>query len=118
MEDEEDKIWVGDICLVKETSQIKPGQVKQTPIKKNLADYNYYVRLARQVFDYEATTEFIINHIKKMYKSGNDIGTELKKLKPMDTTVWRLSMEVSVRTDIDAKEAENQQFKIKFKVGL
>jgi hypothetical protein len=34
-------------------------------IKKGLHDYNYYLGSARKASDYEMTTEYIINYIKK-----------------------------------------------------
>jgi hypothetical protein len=43
------------------------GQIKKTKfdIKKNLTDYNNYIGSATQAADYETTTEFIVNYIKK-----------------------------------------------------
>ena len=39
-------------------------------------NYNYYLGSAKQASDYETTTEFLINYIKKLYDYGkNDIGT-------------------------------------------
>jgi hypothetical protein len=52
--------------------------------RKSLNDYNYYIGSATQASDYETTTEYVINYIKKTFDYGNDIGTELKELTPID----------------------------------
>ena len=73
----------------------------KSEIKKNLSDYNYYVGSAKQASDYESTTEFLINHIKKTFEFGNDIGSALKDLKPVDTDQWKPSMQVSISPTIE-----------------
>ncbi len=45
--------------------------------KKSINDYLHYLCLAKQASDYEATTEFLINHVKKVYDYSNDIETAL-----------------------------------------
>ena len=64
--------------------------------KKGLTDYNYYIGSNRQASDYENTTEYIINHIKKTYSYGKDIAEALMKLQPADTSEWQPSLQVSV----------------------
>ena len=51
------------------------------PIKKEITDYVYYLGTAKQAseYDYETTTFFIINHIKKEFEFGNDIAVALNK---------------------------------------
>jgi len=48
--------------------------------KKSIEDYVYYVGSARQASDYEITTEFVINHIRKTYTDGENIATALETL--------------------------------------
>ena len=48
--------------------------------KKGLKDYTYYVGNNRQATDFETTTEFIINHIKKTYSHGIDIAAALSSI--------------------------------------
>jgi hypothetical protein len=56
------------------------------PSKKTLADNIYYLGSAKQVADYETTTDYLINHIKKTFNFGNDIGTALEELEEYDMT--------------------------------
>ena len=56
--------------------QAKGGSIASHTIKKSVNDYNYYlVGSVKQASDYETTTEYLINHIKKVFDYGNDIGT-------------------------------------------
>ena len=83
--------------------------------KKSINDYNYYLGSAKQASDYEATTEFLINHVKKVYDYGNDIGTALENLEPVDLTQWKPKMQVSEESDEEIRVIENRQFEIEFK---
>ena len=95
--------------------QSRPPRSGKTEVKKSLADYNYYVGSAKQASDYEITTEFLINHIKKTFEFGSDIAAELKELKPLDTSKWKPSMQVSLSSDDETKEQETRQYEIEFK---
>jgi hypothetical protein len=68
-------------------SQTKGGNsnVLTANKKQFVTDFNYYLGSSKQASDYETTTEFLINHIKKLYDYGNDIGTALEKLESVDT---------------------------------
>ena len=55
--------------------QAKGGSIASHTIKKSVNDYNYYLGSSKQASDYETTTEYLINHIKKVFDYGNDIGT-------------------------------------------
>ena len=83
--------------------------------KKSLNDYMYYLGSARQASDYEKTTEYLINHIKKSFNFGNDIGTALEELQEHDMTPHHPKLEFSTSTDTDKKAAEDEQYKIEFK---
>ena len=84
--------------------------------KQFVTDYSYYLGSAKQASDYETTTEFLINYIKKLYDYGNDIGTALESLEPLDTSAWKPRMEVSTSDETRLFENnENRQFEIEFK---
>ena len=88
---------------------------EKTEGRKSINDYNYYLGSATQASDYESTTEFIINFIKKTFDYGNDIGTSLKDLCPVDKEKWRVMMKFSSASDTSQKEQENRQFELEFK---
>ena len=60
------------------TSTYSGGNSKSNykPSKKT-SDHMYYLGSAKQAADFETTTEFILNHIKKTFNFGNDIATAL-----------------------------------------
>ena len=96
--------------------QAKGGSnIASQSIKKSVNDYNYYLRSSKQASDYETTTEYLINHIKKVFDYGNDIGTALELLEPMSTLAWKPRMQLSSATTEEDRTAENRQFEIKFK---
>lgn len=91
--------------------------------KKSLSDYTYYLGNARQASDFENTTEFIMNYIKKTYSYGKDIAQALHDLEPIDTIAWRPSLQVStIRGDDDeskaARQGETREYKMIFKEEL
>ena len=91
--------------------------------KKSLSDHNYYLGSSSQASDYETTTDYIINYIKKTYSEGKDIADALTKLEPPDINLWKPSLQVSVhvgtRPEDDAKrKLEDRQFEIEFKQEL
>ena len=91
-------------------SQTKGGNSNASTANKKqfVTDFNYYLGSSKQASDYETTTEFLINHIKKLYDYGYDIGTALDKLESIDTATWKPSMQASVETDEATKVIENQ----------
>jgi len=50
-----------------------------TKKSKTLADYYYAPGTAKNVTDYEETTKFLLNHIRKTYDHGDDIATALEE---------------------------------------
>ena len=85
--------------------------------KKSVTDYNYYLGSAKQASDYETTTEFLINHVKKVFDYGNDIGTALELLEPLDVSTWKPSMQVSRASTEEVRAVEGRQFEIEFKAN-
>jgi hypothetical protein len=53
---------------------MKSSGMPKKEIKKSVNDYNYYLGSAKQASDYEMTTDFLINYIKKTFDYGSDIG--------------------------------------------
>jgi hypothetical protein len=41
--------------------------------KKSVKDWNYYISSAKQASEFDATTEFLVNHIKETFEYGGDI---------------------------------------------
>ena len=85
------------------------------PLKKTLADNIYYLGSAKQAADYESTTEFLINHIKRTFDFGSDIGTVLETLEEFDLNQFKPSLSISLSVDEGVKIAEDKQFEIEFK---
>jgi hypothetical protein len=55
-------------------SSTKSSGMPKKEINKSVDDYYYYLGSAKQASDYEMTTEFLINYIKKTFDYGSDIG--------------------------------------------
>jgi hypothetical protein len=70
--------------------------------------------VSKQASDYETTTEFLVNHIKKTYDYGNDIGSALEELEPLNTVQRKPQMKISAESDESIQRVENRQFEIEF----
>jgi hypothetical protein len=92
--------------------QLKKGK---TEMKKGIEDYHYYLGSATQFSDFEVTTEFVVNHIKKTFEYGNDIGSALKELRPINTEKWRVSMKFSDSQVALVRDQENRQYEMEYK---
>jgi len=96
----------------------KPNSQKQIDGSKvkgpwKLEDYWYYVRSTHQASDYENTTEFIINHIKKTFEQGNYISKEIWTMTAMDQSKWEPTLQMSTDADINIATRENKQYEMK-----
>ena len=89
-----------------------------TSKKKGIDDYNFYLGTSKQASDYEVTSEFIINYIKRTFQRGNDIAESLRTLSLHDTEKWKPSLTASKAEDEDIAKLENRQFEIEFKASL
>ena len=98
------------------------GGAKKDPVKdknkKTLEDNYFYVGSSTQASDYEVTANFVINHIKKTYDYGKDIGDVLKELKVPDIKLWVTTLQGSIVKDPVAKAIEDKQFEMKYKTEL
>jgi hypothetical protein len=83
--------------------------------KKVIQDFTYHkTGNAKQASEYEATTEFIIHHVKQSYDYGDDIATSMKDLTLLSTDSWKPSLIKSTQADQASKKAEDKQFKLQF----
>ena len=89
----------------------------KVPKKKTaLADYKYYLGSANQASDYEETTTFIINHIKKTYTNGKHNANALKTLTPISFEAPTL--QASTSTDNAVLARETRQYELLYKAEL
>jgi hypothetical protein len=98
-------------------SSMKSSGMPKKEIKKSVDDYYYYLGSAKQASDYETTTEFLINYIKKTFDYGSNIGRALKELKEVDTDPWKPTLNQSSDTDAAIQAIQNKQFEMEFKAN-
>ena len=87
----------------------------KSTVKKELKDFNYCLGTSRQATEYEMTTEFIKNHIKKEFDYGNDIATALDNLQEFRITDLKPILLISDDEDESIRSQENKQYEFKFK---
>ena len=86
------------------------------PSKKTLSDYIYFLGSAKQLADYDTTTDFIINHIVKTFTFGNDIGIALSTKKPYNMDQHRPSLlQPDPKLTKDLQEYYTKQYDMEFK---
>jgi hypothetical protein len=69
----------------------------------------------KQASDYEITTSYLINQIKKSYAHSNDIATALDQLENINLLQYKPTLQSSQESDNELKALENEQFRIEFK---
>ena len=79
---------------------------------------NFYIGTSKQASDYEVTSEFIINYIKRTFQHGNNIAKSLQTLTLHDTEKWKPCLKASKAEDKDIAKLENRQLEIEFKASL
>jgi len=70
---------------------------------RKLGDYRLYVASTCQASDYENTSEFTIDHIKKTFDQGNDIAKEMHTMIAVDPTTWEPTLQMRTDTDLNNK---------------
>ena len=70
---------------------------------------------AQHVFDYQTTTDFIINHINIEFAYSNDITTALETLQDYAILDHKPTLHFSSSKDETIKAMEDEQHKIEFK---
>jgi hypothetical protein len=93
-------------------------RLEQQTKKKSIKDYFFYVGSSKQASDFETTSEFLINHVKKTFERGNDVAEALRILEPTDTDGWKPTLLFNVSTDTTAEKQENRQFELEYKANL
>jgi hypothetical protein len=97
-----------------------PNHVKQqeTKKKKTIEDYFFYVGSSKQASDFETTSEFLVNHVKKTFDRENDIAEALRTLEPQDIDLWKPTLQFSEDNDEAVAKQENRKNEIEFKANL
>ena len=85
------------------------------PHKKSLQDCQCHLGSAKQASDCQQATEFIVNHIKKVFEYGADVRSALEELKAVDMNKPKPKLQVSNESDAAVKAAEDGQFEMEFK---
>ena len=76
----------------------------------------FYIGSSKQSSDYENTSQYLINNIKKEYVRGNDISEALRALTRPDIEKWEPTLTISSKTDVNAKAKEDKQNELKYKM--
>lgn len=77
--------------------------------KKIVEDYVYYLESAKQAWEYETITKFLINYVQQNYTFSDDIAETLSIHKP--------ELKHSLNPDENRKEVLNEQYKMEFKAN-
>ena len=67
---------------------------------------------AKQASDFVIVNEYLINHIKKTYDHGGDIGSALEEMNHFDFQPCKPTLIASTETDAVKKKAEDRQFEL------
>ena len=94
-------------------NQNKPNKPDR---KKSIEDYCFYIGSINRVSDYDDTSQFIINYIKKTYVRGNDIAEALRMSVKPDTEKWQPELEFKESTEEVDNTRLNKQYEMKYKM--
>ena len=87
-------------------------------VKKTVNDWFYHLGSAKHASGYQATTDFLINHIKQDFEYGINIATAIAEAKPLVTEDWKPALKKSSSQDPDTKDLENEQYKMEFQADF
>ena len=76
--------------------------------KKTLQDHIFYLGSVTQTSDFVSVNDYLINHIRKTYVNGDDIGNALERLEEADSTEWQPTLVRSNNTDATLKQQEDK----------
>ncbi|KAL7570773.1 hypothetical protein ACA910_014403 [Epithemia clementina (nom. ined.)] len=98
------------------------GQKKVETKKKGLSDYMYYLGSTKTAADYEVTTSFLMNWIRKNHEYGEDIASSLEDGAMVNPSKWEPTLRRSLNPE-DSKTkkqviTENKQYEMIFKEEL
>eukprot|EP00978_Attheya_sp_CCMP212_P003042 scaffold6222_cov50-Attheya_sp.AAC.2 len=101
----------------------KKTSLLQEVVEEMVADINDHIaheeinlRRARQsgsvkqAREFQTTSEFVVNYIRKTYEYSSDIGNALEHLQLMDNITEKPKLKTSLATNADEKIAEAEQF--------
>jgi hypothetical protein len=91
---------------------------KETKKKKSIEDYFFYVGSSKQASDFETTSEFLVNYVKKTFDRGNDVAEAPRTLTPEDTELWKPALQFSTATEDTKSKQENRQHELEYKANL
>jgi hypothetical protein len=91
---------------------------KEAKKKKTIEDYFFYVGSSKQASDFETTSKFLINYVKKTFDRGNDVVEALRRLTPEDTELWKPTLQFSTATDDTTRKQEDRQHELEYKAKL
>ena len=80
---------------------------------RSIEDYIFYLGTNKQASDYEVSSEFILNYIKRTFERGNNIAESLRTLTKLDTKSWRPKLQTSKAKNATIRETENKQYNMK-----
>jgi hypothetical protein len=93
-------------------------QIQEPKKKKSIEDYYFYVGSSKQASDFEMTSKFLVNYVKKTFDRGNDVAKALRILEPTDTDLWKPALTFSIETDVTLKAQEDRQYELEYKADL
>ena len=88
------------------------------PQRKSLADHVFYIGSAKQASDYIVVSQFVINHIKKTFEYGEDIGKALEDREDVDLTQLMPTLYISKSSDESLKVRENRQYEMLYEAEI
>jgi hypothetical protein len=91
---------------------------KEAKKNKTIEEYFFYVGSSKQASDFETTSEFLINYVKKTFDRGNNVAEALQTLAPEDTELWQPTLQFSTAADDTPRKQENHQHELEYKANL
>jgi hypothetical protein len=83
-----------------------------------LSDYIYKIGAAKQASDYTVITKYLINHIRKTYKFGDDIGKALEEKTPFVAPEPSLRQATDATLTEDEKVIKNKGYELRYKYEI
>jgi hypothetical protein len=78
--------------------------------RKTLADYIFFIGSTKTASEFEIVSQYVINHIRKEFTNGEDIGEALETRQEVDFDAYRPTLRMSVLQDDIARDKEDTEF--------
>ena len=88
------------------------------PKRKRLEDYIFTIGSAKQASDFVVVSKYLINHIRKTYTNGGDIGDALEAREEKNFARYRPSLQLSDDSDPDIIARENREYEMLFEAEI